>query len=983
MNANAAITPTPMRSVWLTPMAATGAPDADITIAELVRWHKTGNAPAALTQAPNIVDTTRRCHELYSTMLAAYGEKRSGTPEYAAYTAAKDSLPGAMLSGVATARADAAFAQGSAVVMLDFDGVPTPLKAAELRAIVGGWRETELAKVTASNHGIHAAIRVDPNFTTTDEYKLAWTAAYDMARDRLRSWFADIGVDVDNARKALRGIDSSASNVGRYSFIAHDPDAVHTPYGSAISWEARRKPYGSDMKGEREHKARKRKDGAAQADSPGVNANGLNIDALPMFIHGGAEGEERYRWLQGALLALGREYAEAYRMRCYTADPNRSRLAEGRLSRMSAWNNANSALTRMLQLQADYGWEDPTGVVATSLTASDYAAALNYLIPTPETAEAHAINAHAAGLPFEIVGAWASQMDAYKPADFEALYASLDANPSGNAAELIQAASPLGYKTPNEHSAAERVEAAKAMARDYSASPYTADSIEAEATLISRTGAAYRLLRRAGDRIAIVRQPAHADNRGDMFIVYWRDDFGVWRQDVALTLATHTDANSRYIQGCIEPAFDAQRRAAESNSARAKAHRERERKIAAVRDTETTAYIAQLTNVLTTYANAGKSVGGEYDWGAHLLDHTQMDADTRYIGCANGVVDLITGELLTPTEGAKHYITHSTGVEYKPGARHRDVDVVLAFPSVIPGLRRFALDSLAWTLRGKPSKRFYSHYQQGIGDGGKTTALKAVMLALGEYAASVSPYAYQMPKAGENTANAQRYEFAKPKRFVYTPEAGSEGALHNEPIKALTGGDPVKARRNHENERQIMVTASAHLSSNSSLGGRSHDKAWFARLMPILYRQLPARLRLDPANRHLDAAFDDGNDPEVKARREALLALLVKASTLLDAPPAENSTLRALRQSLAGAAASGLEEWLALNYEETHNPKDKVSTQSILTEARAADVVKSDTTTSYISRCVRKMFGCKSQAIDIDGEKVRGLQGLAGSASSG
>ena len=74
----------------------------------------------------------------------------------------------------------------------------------------------------------------------------------------------------------------------------------------------------------------------------------------------------------------------------------------------------------------------------------------------------------------------------------------------------------------------------------------------------------------------------------------------------------------------------------------------------------------------------------------------ELDRDGRYLGTASGVVDLNTGELLTPDAGARHLVTRSTGIDYDPAATDPAIDALLSHLDPVDR------DYLCLTLRRTP-----------------------------------------------------------------------------------------------------------------------------------------------------------------------------------------------------------------------------------------------------------------------------------------
>ena len=82
-----------------------------------------------------------------------------------------------------------------------------------------------------------------------------------------------------------------------------------------------------------------------------------------------------------------------------------------------------------------------------------------------------------------------------------------------------------------------------------------------------------------------------------------------------------------------------------------------------------------------------------------------LNADTRYIGAANGVVDLRGSNLLSPEQGRRHLVTLQAPVAFDPDADDPYVDRL--FAHLGGDAARWWWRVLGFHLMGAPSRRFY------------------------------------------------------------------------------------------------------------------------------------------------------------------------------------------------------------------------------------------------------------------------------------
>ena len=108
-------------------------------------------------------------------------------------------------------------------------------------------------------------------------------------------------------------------------------------------------------------------------------------------------------------------------------------------------------------------------------------------------------------------------------------------------------------------------------------------------------------------------------------------------------------------------------------------------------------------------------------------EELQLNADRRFIGAPNGVIDLDTGKLLRSAAARSKFITRRVPDDFDLQARHLDVDRM--FSHLSDEDRTYLLDAVAYAVRHGPAKRIY--ILLGDTDGGKSTVLSMIAAALG------------------------------------------------------------------------------------------------------------------------------------------------------------------------------------------------------------------------------------------------------------
>ena len=222
----------------------------------------------------------------------------------------------------------------------------------------------------------------------------------------------------------------------------------------------------------------------------------------------------------------------------------------------------------------------------------------------------------------------------------------------------------------------------------------------------------------------------------------------------------------------------------------------------------------------------------------------ELNSDMRYLGCANGVVDLDSGQLLSPEDGRKHLVTHTTGVDFVPRATHDDVERLFCY--LEPEQVEWYLEALGHALHGRPSRRIYLIV--GEKGGGKTLMAQALLGALGEYAKEPMDSALtQSSSSGQH--NTELADFASPTRVCIMDELNVK-RVSPALLKRLSGDGRITFRRLHENPQTRPATATLIMVANPGSVPRLHleDEALVDRMRELPYATVPEKDR-DPALR--------------------------------------------------------------------------------------------------------------------------------------
>ena len=266
---------------------------------------------------------------------------------------------------------------------------------------------------------------------------------------------------------------------------------------------------------------------------------------------------------------------------------------------------------------------------------------------------------------------------------------------------------------------------------------------------------------------------------------------------------------------------------------------------------------------------------------------TDLDADLQYMGCLNGVVDLVAGDLMKRNAARKTLVTLRAPTEFDRAARHPVIDNL--FGRMSEDCRRHYLGALGNGLRAIP-KRLYAVVCEP--DCGKTTHLNLIVNTLGNHYAKVAaPHVIQQRKrnrTSETQLTPGLTAWWQPTRVVLFDEV-KETELSPEIVKDLTGGGMLTARELKKNLKTLRATATTFMFSNEETVpkiGSSADKGLRVRYRELRFPHIP------------DDERDDGEVRDTMTRdqevRKAFLALLVRAAAENPTPPEDTPEVHQL-----------------------------------------------------------------------------------------
>jgi len=189
---------------------------------------------------------------------------------------------------------------------------------------------------------------------------------------------------------------------------------------------------------------------------------------------------------------------------------------------------------------------------------------------------------------------------------------------------------------------------------------------------------------------------------------------------------------------------------------------------------------------------------------------SDLDRDLWLLNCANGTVDLRTGQL-GPHRQQDH-ISKICNVSYDPSATCptfvRTVEAIFKNDcAMVEYSQRF----LGYCATGQTSEDVFA-VAHGTGSNGKTRLFNSIIDTLGpDYAGTVPPELL-MQTAGDQHPTIKADLFGK--RLMVAVETAEGARLNEERLKALTGTDKIKARRCREDFWEFDATHKLVLMTN-------------------------------------------------------------------------------------------------------------------------------------------------------------------------
>lgn len=253
------------------------------------------------------------------------------------------------------------------------------------------------------------------------------------------------------------------------------------------------------------------------------------------------------------------------------------------------------------------------------------------------------------------------------------------------------------------------------------------------------------------------------------------------------------------------------------------------------------------------------------------IRHTDLDRDQFALNCLNGKVDLRTGRLYE--HNPNDYITALCPTRYDPSAKCpiflKTIEGIFKKDA---GVIRYVSRFLGYCLSGETCEQIVP-FAIGGGSNGKSLLFNLIIAMMGsDYAGTVVPELL-METAGNQHPTIKADLFGK--RYMVAMESADGAKLNEARLKALSGGDRIKARRCNEDFWEFDATHKILLCTNHKPMVVGSDHGIWRRLALIPFTATfwdadkgetgPADMKADKSLVH-----------KLQAEHEGILAWLVR-----------------------------------------------------------------------------------------------------------
>ncbi|RKO94718.1 hypothetical protein BDK51DRAFT_53003 [Blyttiomyces helicus] len=256
---------------------------------------------------------------------------------------------------------------------------------------------------------------------------------------------------------------------------------------------------------------------------------------------------------------------------------------------------------------------------------------------------------------------------------------------------------------------------------------------------------------------------------------------------------------------------------------------------------------------------------------------SRLDSNPQLMGFKNGVWDFNKGVF---REGKPDdFISMSTNVAYVPYDEHEhktrsDLEKFIAEIFPRKDHMNYTMQEIALSLNGTPAKQTF-FIMTGAGANGKSTLIRLLNLALGDYSGEVSITLFTKPRPPANLPAPELIDI-KGKRFVSCSEPNARDSLNLGTMKWLSGGDRITAAQKFQKNQSFYLQATFFCLTNDipPLNTSQQDNGTWRRIKPVQFTSW-FKDNPDPKNPN-EFKTDDKINEKMDVWKDAFISLLVK-----------------------------------------------------------------------------------------------------------
>lgn len=249
---------------------------------------------------------------------------------------------------------------------------------------------------------------------------------------------------------------------------------------------------------------------------------------------------------------------------------------------------------------------------------------------------------------------------------------------------------------------------------------------------------------------------------------------------------------------------------------------------------------------------------------------SDLDSNPWLFNCANGTIDLRTGDLRPHQKS--DFFTKICPTAFNPEATSYEFDrfmeSIFDNQTIIDFVQRLA----GYCLTGSVAEQILSVFW-GKGSNGKSTYLNALQYVLGSDYAAAAPPSLLIEKKQETHPTELADLFGK--RLVIASETNHGARLAESTVKQLTGGDVISARRMREDFWTFKPTHKLILCTNHKPAVKGTDHAIWRRLVLVPFNRIfwnPDKGESGPPELKQDKSLPR----KLEAEAEGILAWMVR-----------------------------------------------------------------------------------------------------------